>query len=161
MYQFRLNCKWSTTCVSAFHEILQSLLCKISQYTFLTQYPTKFQDFFSLCKIQQPDHIGIASLSKMDHRRSLLQFHNTNRKRLEREIQKILKQILLKINLGKSVFQYWKMDSINRLHQLLSAGDADQMAVAQATSMVKEAIYLLKVKLLLLNFYFCLIQRVS
>ena len=54
------------------------------------------------------------------------------------------------------------MDSINRLHQLLSAGDADQMAVAQATSMVEAAIYMLmEVKLLLLNFHFCLIQRVS
>ena len=42
------------TCVSAFVEILQSLQCKIFQYTFLGQYPMKFWDSFSLCKNQQP-----------------------------------------------------------------------------------------------------------
>ena len=41
------------TCVSAFVEIHQSLQCKIFQYTFLGQYPMKFWDLFSLCKIQQ------------------------------------------------------------------------------------------------------------
>ena len=34
------------TCVSTFVEIHQSLQCKIFQYTFLRQYPMKFQDFF-------------------------------------------------------------------------------------------------------------------
>ena len=43
-----------STCVSAFLEIHQSLQCKIFQYTFLGQYPIKFWDFLSLCKIQQP-----------------------------------------------------------------------------------------------------------
>ena len=46
--------KWLGTCVSAFVEILQSLQCKIFQYTFLGQYPMKSWDFFFLCKIQQP-----------------------------------------------------------------------------------------------------------
>ena len=41
------------TCVSAFVEILLSLQCKIFQYTFLRDYPIKFQDFVSLCQIQQ------------------------------------------------------------------------------------------------------------
>ena len=34
------------TRVSAFREILQSLQCKIVQYTFLGQYLIKLQDFF-------------------------------------------------------------------------------------------------------------------
>ena len=34
-------------------EIHQSLKCKIFQYTFLRQYPMKFQNFFLLCKIYQ------------------------------------------------------------------------------------------------------------
>ena len=42
------------TCVSAFREIYQSLQCKIFQYTFFRQYPMKFWDSFSLCKIQEP-----------------------------------------------------------------------------------------------------------
>ena len=42
------------TCVSAFLEIHQSLQCKIFQYTFFGQYPIKFWDFLSLCKIKQP-----------------------------------------------------------------------------------------------------------
>ena len=41
------------TCVSAFVEILQSLQCKIFQYSFLRQYPMKAQDVFPLCQIQQ------------------------------------------------------------------------------------------------------------
>jgi len=41
---------WNT-CVSAFLEIHQK---KIFQYNFLGQYPIKFWDFLSLCKIQQP-----------------------------------------------------------------------------------------------------------
>ena len=45
---------FSTTCVSAFVEILQSLQCKIFQYTFLRKYLMKFWDFFSLFKIQHP-----------------------------------------------------------------------------------------------------------
>ena len=36
-----------------YSEILQSLQCKIFQYTFLGKYPMKFQNFFSLCQIQQ------------------------------------------------------------------------------------------------------------
>ena len=44
---------WKSTCVSAFREILQSLQCKIFQYTFLRQYRMKIWDFFSLCKIPQ------------------------------------------------------------------------------------------------------------
>ena len=51
------------TCVSAFVEILQSLQCKIFQYTFLGQYPMKFQDFFSLCQIRQPAWL------QLDHRK--------------------------------------------------------------------------------------------
>ena len=42
------------TRVSAFHEILQSLQCKIVQYTFLGQYLIKLRDFFSQCKIPHP-----------------------------------------------------------------------------------------------------------
>ena len=41
------------TRVSAFVEILLSLQCKMFQYTFLGEYPIKFQDFVSLCQIQQ------------------------------------------------------------------------------------------------------------
>ena len=51
------------TCVSAFLEILLSLQCKIFQYTFLEQYPMEFQDFFSLCQIQQ------LTLLQLDHRK--------------------------------------------------------------------------------------------
>ena len=43
--------KLRSTAVSAFVEILQSLQCKIFQYSFLGQYPMKFQDFFFLCQI--------------------------------------------------------------------------------------------------------------
>ena len=43
-----------STCVSAFVEILQSLQCKIFQYTFLRRYLMKLWYFFSLWKIQQP-----------------------------------------------------------------------------------------------------------
>ena len=46
-----LQCEY--TRVSAFVEILLSLQCKIFQYTFLEQYPMEFQDFFSLCQVQQ------------------------------------------------------------------------------------------------------------
>lgn len=42
------------TCVSALREIHQSLQCKIFPYTFFRQYPMKFWDCFSLCKIQEP-----------------------------------------------------------------------------------------------------------
>ena len=48
---------------SAFVEILQSLQCKIFQYTFLWHYPLKFQDFFSLCQIQQQARL------QLDHRK--------------------------------------------------------------------------------------------
>ena len=41
------------TCVSALREIHLSLQCKIFQYTFLRQYPMKFQDFLLPCKIYQ------------------------------------------------------------------------------------------------------------
>ena len=51
------------TCVSAFIEILLSLQCKIFQYTFLEQYPMKFQDFFFLCQIEWPAWL------KHDHRK--------------------------------------------------------------------------------------------
>ena len=64
-WYFALQC----TCVSPFIEILLSLQCKIFQYTFLEQYPMEFQDFFSLCQIQQLtslqlDHIKLGP-SKM------------------------------------------------------------------------------------------------
>ena len=55
--------KYEITCVSAFLEILLSLQCKIFQYTFLEQYPMEFQDFFSLCQIQQ------LTLLQLDHRK--------------------------------------------------------------------------------------------
>ena len=42
------------TRVTAFREILQSLQCKIVQYTFLGQYVIKLWDFFSQCKIPHP-----------------------------------------------------------------------------------------------------------
>ena len=48
-----------TTRVSAFREILQSLQCKIVQYTFLGQYLIKLQDFFSQCKIPHPAWIQL------------------------------------------------------------------------------------------------------
>ena len=57
------NCYIISTCVSAFVEILQSLQCKILQYTFLRQYPMQFQDFFSLCQIRQPAWL------QLDHRK--------------------------------------------------------------------------------------------
>ena len=41
------------TCVSAFREIHQCFHCKIFQYTFLRQYPMKFQYFFLVCKNYQ------------------------------------------------------------------------------------------------------------
>ena len=50
---------WSDTRVSAFREILQSLQCKIVQYTFLGQYLIKLQDFFSQCKIPHPAWIQL------------------------------------------------------------------------------------------------------
>ena len=58
-----LGSKLGNTCVSAFVEILLSLQCKIFQYTFLEQYPMEFQDFFSLCQIQQ------LTLLQLDHRK--------------------------------------------------------------------------------------------
>ena len=48
------NLDLKPTRVSAFREILQSLQCKIVQYTFLGQNPIKLQDFFSQCKIPHP-----------------------------------------------------------------------------------------------------------
>ena len=51
---FLWSCIRVGTCVSAFREIHQSLQCKIFQYTFFRQYPMKFWDSFSLCKIQEP-----------------------------------------------------------------------------------------------------------
>ena len=51
------------TRVSGFVEILQSLQCKIFQYSFLGQYPMKFQDFFFLCQIEQPAWL------QLDHRK--------------------------------------------------------------------------------------------
>ena len=51
---FPARCNLTGTRVSAFREILQSLQCKIVQYTFLGQYLIKLQDFFSQCKIPHP-----------------------------------------------------------------------------------------------------------
>ena len=45
--------------VSAFREILQSLQCKIVQYSFLGHYLIKLQDFFSQCKIPHPAWIQL------------------------------------------------------------------------------------------------------
>ena len=59
----QMNLHADITCVSAFLEILLSLQCKIFQYTFLEQYPMEFQDFFSLCQIQQ------LTLLQLDHRK--------------------------------------------------------------------------------------------
>ena len=55
--------EYRSTRVSAFVEILQSLQCKIFQYSFLGQYPMKFQDFFFLCQIEQPAWL------QLDHRK--------------------------------------------------------------------------------------------
>ena len=60
---FCMISKLVITCVNAFVEILQSLQCKIFQYSFLGQYPMKFQDFFFLCQIEQPAWL------QLDHRK--------------------------------------------------------------------------------------------
>ena len=52
--QYSNNLPIQCTRVSAFREILQSLQCKIVQYTFLGQYVIKLWDFFSQCKIPHP-----------------------------------------------------------------------------------------------------------
>ena len=51
---FHLLGESTTTYVNSVIEIPLSLQCKIVQYKFLWQYPMKFQDFFSLCQVQQP-----------------------------------------------------------------------------------------------------------
>ena len=37
-----------------FVKSLRTYNCKIFHYTFLSKYPMEFQDFFSLCQIQNP-----------------------------------------------------------------------------------------------------------
>ena len=92
------------TCVSAFVEILQSLQCKIFKYTFFGQYPMKFWDFFSLCKISHPvwlqlDHkkLGPSELRffrplypKTERKKTLFQMRYTALKNINQDIYWIL-----------------------------------------------------------------------
>ena len=97
----------ATTCVNSVIEIPLSLQCKIVQYKFLWQYPMKFQDFFSLCQVQQPAWL------QLDHKKlgpSEMRFFRTLCHKTEKHARVcdiMLWKTLIRVSMNFYIYQEW------------------------------------------------------
>ena len=95
------------TCVNSVIEIPLSLQCKTVQYKFLWQYLMKFQEFFSLCQVQQPAWL------QLDHKKlgpSEMRFFRTLCHKTEKHARVcdiMLWKTLIRVSMNFYIYQEW------------------------------------------------------